>query len=207
MNTLIPKGNGVLKDISELLLKKLIVIDVDGCLTDNNYITGYNVNSKEACISKSFNTKDFTMIHHLLKNDCKVIFLTGSQDLVIDIRIDRLLKSNWKDVDKNNISIIKCDGPKLEHLIQYLSDKYSKSLVDHNIYSLKNIFYIGDSSNDYTIMSNRELWYKACPANADEPIKNLCNYVSQVKGGEGAIWDIFYNVFSIKYIYKDFFKC
>ena len=65
-------------------------------------------------------------------------------------------------------------------MIKQLAKKYS---VEYS-----NIAYIGDDENDYEAMTICGL--KACPSNAFDSIKNLCDFISSYNGGRGAVREI-----------------
>jgi 3-deoxy-D-manno-octulosonate 8-phosphate phosphatase (KDO 8-P phosphatase) len=60
--------------------------------------------------------------------------------------------------------------------------------VESNDISYSEMGYIGDDLNDYDAME--VCGFRACPKNACEEIRELVDYVSDVRGGEGAVRDI-----------------
>jgi len=50
------------------------------------------------------------------------------------------------------------------------------------------VLYMGDDIPDYPVM--KRVGIPVCPADAVEEIKSLCKYISDRKGGEGAVRDV-----------------
>lgn len=59
---------------------------------------------------------------------------------------------------------------------------------DNNGISREEVGYIGDDLNDYPPMQLAE--FIGCPADACEEIKEIADYISEIKGGYGAVRDI-----------------
>jgi 3-deoxy-D-manno-octulosonate 8-phosphate phosphatase (KDO 8-P phosphatase) len=143
---------------------KLLIIDVDGTLTDG--VVAYNSEKVE---SKNFSIKDGLILKVLPKIKISVIFLTG--------RISKLVEKRGNELD------VSC-------ILQGISDKKNALLsyiAEHKI-DLENVSYIGDDLNDYAAM--KLCGFKACPADAATEIREICDYVSSFNGGQGAVRDI-----------------
>ena len=54
--------------------------------------------------------------------------------------------------------------------------------------NLKNIVYIGDDLNDFEVIQN--VGFSACPSSAQKIIKQNVNYITNLKGGEGAVREL-----------------
>jgi 3-deoxy-D-manno-octulosonate 8-phosphate phosphatase (KDO 8-P phosphatase) len=142
----------------------LIVLDVDGTLTDGS-ITYDN----EGIETKAFSVKDGFIIKCLPKLDISVIFLTG--------RVSKIVENRGNELDVRDI-------------LQGIEDKKTSLLTyatQHNI-ELINIAYIGDDLNDFAAMNL--CGFKACPADAVVEIRAICDYISPYSGGYGAVRDI-----------------
>jgi 3-deoxy-D-manno-octulosonate 8-phosphate phosphatase (KDO 8-P phosphatase) len=63
------------------------------------------------------------------------------------------------------------------------------------------VAYIGDDLNDYAAM--HLCGFKACPADAAAEIRGLCDYVSPVGGGYGAVRDICEHILHIEGKYTE----
>jgi len=142
-----------------------VVIDVDGTMTDSGIY--YDEHGNEL---KKFCTKDaaaFFVAHNL---GVHIMVLTGRECKATERRMKEL---------------------GVTHLYQNVKDKLSflkKFMMDNNLGADK-IGYIGDDLNDLAPMAL--VSYKACPADSCKEVMAICNYVSKVKGGAGAVRDIF----------------
>jgi 3-deoxy-D-manno-octulosonate 8-phosphate phosphatase (KDO 8-P phosphatase) len=61
----------------------------------------------------------------------------------------------------------------------------------------ENILYMGDDLPDYEVMIRPNL-FATCPADACEEILEIAQYVSQKKGGHGAVRDVIEQVMKLK---------
>jgi 3-deoxy-D-manno-octulosonate 8-phosphate phosphatase (KDO 8-P phosphatase) len=147
---------------------KLIVTDVDGTLTDGK-IT-YDSNSEE----KSFNIKDGLILKAVQSLGIDVVLLTGRKSEAAERRAMEL-----------GADIIQGCTDKTAALSEYLSSKEI---------TLSETAYFGDDINDYQAM--KICGVKAAPYDAVKEIKDIADFVSAKKGGEGAVRD------GIEYILK-----
>ncbi|MDY6340277.1 MAG: HAD hydrolase family protein [Saccharofermentans sp.] len=147
---------------------KILVMDVDGTLTDGKIYMGDN---GELC--KAFNIKDGYGIHDILipANIIPVI-ITGRESMIV--------KNRCYELD-------------ISEVYQGIKDKKEKLIDIANKYNieLKEVAYIGDDINDLSCMEEikRAGGVIACPADASKQIINLSDYVSEYRGGEGAVRD------------------
>lgn len=143
---------------------KLLVVDVDGTLTDAGIY--YDESGNEI---KKFCTRDAAGFFVTKKLGVKVMILTGRECKATIRRMQEL------DVD---------------YVFQNIKEK-QKFLVDflakENI-NTSEWGFIGDDLNDYSTMKMAGI--KACPADSCKEIIALSDYVSSVKGGNGAFRDI-----------------
>lgn len=147
---------------------KLLVMDVDGTLTDGKIYMG---NEKESF--KAFDIKDGCGIHDLLKPN-------GIEPVIITGRKSKILENRAKEIG-------------ITYLFQSVSDKISKLnevLVEKKM-ELSNVAYIGDDINDLICMKNiiKAGGLTACPCDAVDEVKSIVNYICKRKGGEGAVRD------------------
>lgn len=143
---------------------KLIVIDVDGTLTDSSLY--YDNHGNEF---KKFSTKDaagFFVAHQV---GIKIMVLTGRECFATDRRMKEL---------------------KVDYLYQNVRDKYAfiNNFIEVNKVNKDEIMYIGDDLNDLSSM--KSVGYVACPSDACFEIKQIADYISSVKGGHGAVRDV-----------------
>ena len=141
---------------------KILVLDVDGTLTDAKVIYGSdNIEIKE------FNTRDGLIIGKLPELGINVVILTARKCEAVSRRAAEL----------------KCE------VIQMAKNKslVLREIVERYGVKLSEVAYFGDDLNDYEAMSL--CGFKACPANAVPHIKGICDYVSTIDGGYGAVRD------------------
>jgi 3-deoxy-D-manno-octulosonate 8-phosphate phosphatase (KDO 8-P phosphatase) len=76
---------------------------------------------------------------------------------------------------------------KIRYIQQGVKDKYRhlKDFTESNGLSPENIAYIGDDLNDLPAM--RYAGVAACPKDAVEDVKKICDCVLSKKGGKGAV--------------------
>ena len=143
---------------------KILVLDVDGTLTDGKIYMGENGE-----IFKAFNCHDAVALRKLPPLGIETIVITGRESQIVT---NRAREMNISEVYQNvTDKKIKLDELLLEKGIDY-----------------NNVAYIGDDDNDYEAMQNCGL--KACPADADNKIKKICDYVSSKNCYEAAVRDI-----------------
>ena len=142
---------------------KLLVLDVDGTLTDGAILYG-NGNVE----FKAFNVKDGIIIKTLPKLGIETVILTGRVSEAVERRAREL-----------GVQAIQGADDKAEALGE---------LVAKRGIGMENCAYIGDDLNDYAAM--QICGFKACPADAAPEIKGLCDYVSSKDGGFGAVRDV-----------------
>lgn len=142
---------------------KLIVLDVDGTLTDGTFY--YGDSNLEL---KAFNTKDGAVIIPLGQLNIDVVLLTGRESEAVTRRAADFGAT----------------------AVQNISDKVGelRKLFTERGISPEQTAYIGDDLNDYAAM--KLCGFKACPADAAEEIKEICDYISVKKGGHGAVREI-----------------
>jgi len=140
---------------------KLIVLDVDGCLTDGKLI--YSADSIE---SKSFNVKDGLGISTWVKLGNEVAIITGRNSSIVQKRAKEL---------------------GIQHIYQGIKDKdrVLKELVVFLNIEFSNVSAIGDDLNDYNML---ELVGKSfTPNNGVKEIKSIVDTVLLSNGGDGAV--------------------
>lgn len=143
---------------------KLLVIDVDGTMTDAGIY--YDENGNEL---KKFCTKDAAGFFAAHKVGIKIMVLTGRECAATTRRMNEM---------------------KVDYLCQNIKDKvsYLNGFIEEQGLNASQIGYIGDDLNDLPAMQMVE--YVACPADSCVEVKNIANYISTVKGGYGAVRDV-----------------
>ncbi|PID29414.1 MAG: 3-deoxy-D-manno-octulosonate 8-phosphate phosphatase [Candidatus Cloacimonadota bacterium] len=141
---------------------KLIVLDVDGCLTD-----GKIYYHSTGDISKSFSAKDGFFIKHIMKPlGYKFAIITGGKSDIVNNRAKIL------DIDYVYCEAIDKQG-KMEELISSLS------------LNKEEIAYFGDDWFDWPAM--KLCGYKGTPKNGSDELKKRVDFISNLNGGEASV--------------------
>ena len=140
------------------------IFDIDGVFTDGKIIV--DSQGKE---SRSFNTKDGIAVK--LANDLgyNIVIITGANNEGIKARMNRL---GIKNVYLNS-------SDKVKDLLNY-----SKT----NNINLGKTVYMGDDLPDTFPMNL--VYLKTCPHDAAPEVREISDYISNKKGGEGCVRDI-----------------
>jgi len=140
---------------------KLIVLDVDGCLTDGKII--YSADGIE---SKNFNVKDGLAIATWIRMGNQVAIITGRQSDIVKRRADEL---------------------GIQHLFQGIKDKdrVLRELVESLSLKFYEVSAIGDDLNDYNMLA--QVGKSFTPSDGVKEIKELVNNVLTHSGGDGAV--------------------
>lgn len=142
---------------------KIILMDVDGVLTDGSIKLGVQEELK------SFDVKDGMGIALARKAGLKVGFITGRFSISVDRRADEL---------------------NIEYLYQGCKNK-SKALaeiLEKEGLEVRNVCYIGDDLPDLPLL--KKVGFSATVSDAPDYIKKEVDYVSSKPGGKGAVRDI-----------------
>ena len=141
---------------------KLLILDVDGVMTDGGML--FSANGDE---QKKFNTKDGMGIIKAIKNGLQIgIISSGFSNEIVKRRADML-------------GIQKCHVGRESKM-----DILNQWMIDEGI-SFEEIAMIGDDINDLEIMKN--VGVSACPSDAVIEIKTISHLILQKKGGKGCI--------------------
>jgi len=143
---------------------KLIVLDVDGTLTDGKIIIDNRSNEY-----KCFNARDGFALSEAIKHGMEAAVITGRQSSIVERRCRELgIKLIYQGV-RNKAEVLK----------QIICDKKLSN---------NEVAYIGDDINDMGCV--KMCGFKACPADAAVEIIRMCDYVAAKNGGEGAVREI-----------------
>lgn len=143
---------------------KILVLDVDGTLTDGKIYMG-----ADGEVFKAFDIKDGCGIHDILpKYNIVPVVITG--------RSSEIVKNRCKELN-------------IKHLYQGIRDKKKKicDIVESMDYSLENVAYMGDDIIDLEAMSICGV--SGAPADASESVIKVADFVSKYTGGNGAVRD------------------
>ena len=143
---------------------KLLVIDVDGTMTDSGIY--YDESGNEL---KKFSTRDAAGFFAVGVLDIKTMVLTGRESKATSRRMKEL---------------------HVDYLYQNVKNKkeFLGNFLRQNNIPWQKVAFIGDDLNDYSVM--KMVGLVGCPSDSCQEIKALANYVSVVRGGEGAVRDI-----------------
>ena len=140
---------------------KLLVLDVDGCLTDGKII--YTSNSTEV---KEFNVKDGLAIASWIRMGHHVAIITGRNSFIVKRRADEL---------------------GIQHLYQGIKDKDKilRQILESLALDFSEVAAIGDDLNDYGMLSL--VGRSFTPKNGVKDIQALVSTVLSHNGGDGAV--------------------
>ncbi len=140
---------------------KLIVLDVDGCLTNGDII--YTSNGDEI---KHFNVKDGLAISSWIKMGNHAAIITGRESKIVEKRANEL---------------------GIKHLFQHVKDKEQtlKELVEKLGLKSYEVAAVGDDLNDYKML--KFVGRSFTPKDGVKEIRELVDTVLSLKGGDGAV--------------------
>jgi len=140
------------------------IFDVDGVLTDGSIIA-----YKTGEHARNFYIKDGYAVEKAVQNGYHVIVITGGFEEGVKKRLEFLgVRDIFMGV-KDKISVFN----------EYKKDKQLDT---------SQILYMGDDIPDLKML--RLAGISACPNDAAEDIKSVCQYISPFAGGRGAVRDV-----------------
>lgn len=143
---------------------KLLLLDVDGVMTDGGII--YDATGLE---TKRFNVKDGHGIKMLQRHGVEVGIITGRTSIVVDNRAREL-----------GITMVYQGA--LKKIDSYIDVKQKTGLSDAEI------AYMGDDVIDVPVL--RRVGFSAAPLDALPEVRGIVDYVSPHAGGLGAVRDL-----------------
>ena len=143
---------------------KLLILDVDGILTDGKKIYGLD----GLPIAKIFCDKDFTAIKRFKSIGIPVVFLTGDKKVNEEIGINR------------NIPVYLSKGLEKSDFVNAFEKEYECNREE--------MCYVGDDLFDIGIM--KIVGFKYCTSDSPRIVRDHCQ-VLKVKGGENVISYLF----------------
>lgn len=148
----------------ENVVIKLVLIDVDGVLTDSGMY--YTEKGDEL---KKFNTRDGQGIALLREAGIKTGIITREDTEIVRRRAEKL---------------------KIDILHQGVTDKLSlvKKLISEQNLSSSNVCYIGDDIHDLDTI--RYVGYSAVPRDAINECKESADYICRLQGGKGCVREV-----------------
>ncbi|MCX8057021.1 MAG: HAD-IIIA family hydrolase [Ignavibacteria bacterium] len=153
------------KELKERLRKiKLLILDVDGVLTDGSIV--YSSNGEEI---KTFNVHDGYGIEMLRMEGIPVAIITG--------RTSQIVEKRAKDL-------------KIEDLIQGTIDKVTAAETFAKKYNItfEEMAFMGDDLFDIPLL--QKVGFSSAPKNARKEVKRIVHYVTKHEGGKGAVREV-----------------
>ena len=140
---------------------KLVLLDVDGTLTDGGIYRG--INGEEI---KRFNVKDWYVFVNAQKLGIEFGIITGRKSELVEIRSNEL---------------------KIKYLYQGISEKtvILEEIMQKTGLKKEEIAYMGDDLNDILIMKQSGL--TGAPKDATDEVIQIADFVSEKNGGSGAV--------------------
>ncbi len=152
------------QDLQKLKKIKMLVMDVDGILTDSRIILDSSIGWK-----RFFSVRDGIGIHQLRHLGYKTAVITGSCSEDVRQRMQHL---------------------KIDYFYENKLDKIPayEELKKESGFSDEEISYIGDDIFDIPLL--RKAGYSATVPEAVEEVLKECDYITKRKGGYGAVRDL-----------------
>jgi len=140
---------------------KLIVLDVDGTMTDGSIY--YDSLGNEI---KAFNVKDGLGIASWIRMGREVAIITGRKSAIVSKRAEEL---------------------KINYCRQGVKDKLKelKEIVAELGITAQNVAVIGDDWNDYEMLKYAGLSF--VPSDASYSVRHISDYILDKRGGDGAV--------------------
>lgn len=141
---------------------KILVMDVDGTLTDGRIYIG-----AQGEVMKAFDVRDGYAIAHILP-------MLGITPVIITGRTSAIVEQRAKEL-------------KITELYQGVADKLVKlkEITEKFGVSASEVAYIGDDLNDLSCI--QYCGYAACPEDAIPEVQSTVDYVCKHGGGRGAV--------------------
>ena len=143
---------------------KLIVLDIDGVITDGSVIV-----DTHGAEQKKINLKDIDAIFELHREGYKLAAITGEDTEIVGYFERRF---PWDLFYKKN----KTKQKTLEEAAERLG------------LSLRETCYVGDGKYDVEALQSAGLGI--CPADAIDKVKNAADIILQRPGGQGCLWEL-----------------
>jgi 3-deoxy-D-manno-octulosonate 8-phosphate phosphatase (KDO 8-P phosphatase) len=158
---------------------KLLILDVDGVMTDGSIILDNKGNE-----SKSFHVRDGHGVKMLINAGVKVAIITGRQSKVVARRAKELKIIDVYQKSFNKVIVFK-----------KLAKKYSLSE--------KEIAFMGDDIVDAPVMARAGLAITV--SDADDETKRYAHMITRNRGGRGAVREVTDLILKAKKLWKKMF--
>ncbi|MAZ55991.1 MAG: 3-deoxy-D-manno-octulosonate 8-phosphate phosphatase [Flavobacteriales bacterium] len=149
---------------NKLIKIKAIVLDVDGVLTNGGLII-----YPDGKFLRQMNAKDGYAIKNALNKGYIIAVITGGREQNVKDRLTHLGVNEVFLNAHNKLPILK------DFIKKYTLQK-------------EEVLYMGDDIPDLEIL--KYVGVSCCPRDAVQEVKDVCNYISNKKGGEGCVRDV-----------------
>lgn len=156
------------------------VFDVDGVLTDSSVLV-----TNEGEMLRTMNIRDGYAMKAAIESGYNVCVISGGSNEGVRIRLQNL---GIKDIHLGSPDKVKT------------FNEYTNS----NAIKHENVLYMGDDIPDFHVM--KLVGLPTCPQDASPEIKNICRYISHVKGGRGAARDVIEQVMKVQGKWMEYFN-
>lgn len=155
-----------MKQVNREKLKniKLLLLDVDGVLTDGKIV--YTDSGEQI---KAFDVKDGHGLKLLMRSGAEVVLITGRESKVVLHRARDLGIQEVYQKVTNKIEI------------------YEKILKEKNLEDI-HVGFVGDDLIDIPVL--KRVGFSAAVEDAIPEVKEIVDYVTSKKGGEGAVREV-----------------
>lgn len=153
-----------MKSYKEILpLIKTLVFDVDGVLTDGSVLLS------KGDMLRTMNSKDAYILQYAAKLGYGIFAITGGDSMEVKLRLEKLGVKEVILHAKNKV------------------ESFKKLAQKHNL-KLDELLYMGDDIPDMDLLNLAKV--SVCPNDAAIDVRNIVDYVSPLKGGDGSLRDI-----------------
>jgi len=143
---------------------RLLCVDVDGVLTDAGMYYG-----PDGEVLKKFNTRDGMGLARVRDAGVSVAIISGEDNAIVHARAAKL-----------KIDEVFCGATDKRLAIEELCTRYHLDMSE--------VAFIGDDLNDLSALGCVGL--PCAVADAAEPVKAIATYVTQKRGGDGAVREL-----------------
>ena len=151
---------------------KMILMDMDGCLTD-----GHIIYSSSGTDTKVFHVHDGYGLTRGIQLGMKFAVISGKESAVNKARVERL---------------------KIHHLYEGIDNKLEpfEELKKSYGYKDEEFAYIGDDEFDIPLL--KKVGFSCCPKSAVKEVKKHVHYICKKNGGEGAVREMIDKILKAK---------
>lgn len=155
---------------------KLLVLDVDGVLTDGSVLI-----LDDGQMARRMNIKDGYALQLAVKKGLRVLVISGGKSTAVKLRLQKLgIHDVFMDVTDKKKTLM--------------------NFINENNLASADVLYMGDDIPDISPMEVAGL--ACCPADAVAEIKAISHYISPLNGGQGCVRDVIEKVMKLNGLWK-----